>query len=64
MHPDCDLEWVIDATAPLASADTYLLTTRIHGWTPQQYEQWRYRTWMHFATIPGPATADGLTPRR
>lgn len=57
LHPDADLDWLADTTALLASADTYLLVTRIHGWTPEQYEQWYLRTFHHLATTPAPEPA-------
>ncbi len=56
LHPGADPEWAGATTALLGTADTYLLITRTLGWTPAEYEAWTYRTWMHLATTPGPAT--------
>lgn len=57
MNPDCDLEWVIATCALLGDSETYLHMTRTIRWSPSEYERWRYRTWRHFATTPGPAAA-------
>jgi len=54
MHPDSDVGWVIDTSALLGNADTYLHMTRTIRWTRAEYERWRRRTWMHLATTPGP----------
>ena len=54
LHPEVDLDWVADTTALLGSADTYLQITRIHGWTPEQYQDWYLRTWLHLASTPSP----------
>lgn len=55
MHPDTDLDWVIATTSLLAHAETYVLMTRTLRWSPEQYQAWLYRTWLHFATTPGDA---------
>ncbi len=52
MHPDCDLEWVTATCGLLGSPETYLHMTRTTGWSPAEYERWRYRTWRHLATSP------------
>jgi AcrR family transcriptional regulator len=57
MNPDSDLAWVIATTSLLGAAETYVLMTRTLRWSPAEYEAWRYRTWLHFATTPGPAGA-------
>jgi AcrR family transcriptional regulator len=54
MNLDSDLDWVIATSALLANAETYVHMTRTINWTPTQYERWRYRTWWHLATTPGP----------
>ena len=54
MNPDTDLDWVVATSALLANAETYVHMTRTIHWTPAQYERWRYRTWLHLATSPGP----------
>jgi len=51
MSSDIDLEWVIATSALLANAETYVHMTRTLRWRPDEYEQWRYRTWRHFATV-------------
>ena len=52
LHPDVDLEWVIATSSLLGAAETYLLMTRTLRWDRAGYREWRYRTWMHFATTP------------
>ena len=52
MNADVDLEWVIATSALLGNAWTYVHMTRILRWTPGEYEQWRFRTWRHLATVP------------
>lgn len=43
--PDgCDLEWIIDTASVLASAETYLLATRMMGWDLDTYEVWLVAT--------------------
>ena len=54
MNPDSDLDWVIATSGLLANAETYVHMTRTIRWTPEQYQRWRYRTWLHLATNPGP----------
>lgn len=57
MNPESDLAWVIATTSLLGAAETYVLMTRTLRWSPVEYETWRYRTWLHFATTPGPPEA-------
>ncbi len=54
MNPDSDLSWVIATAGLLGTSETYLHMTRITDWTSADYERWRYRTWSHLATTPGP----------
>jgi AcrR family transcriptional regulator len=54
MNPHSDLDWVVATSALLANAETYVHMTRTIKWTPAQYEGWRYRTWAHLASTPGP----------
>ncbi len=54
MNPDCDLEWVIATCGLLGDSETYLHMTRTIRWSSAEYERWRYRTWWHLATTPGP----------
>lgn len=56
MSPDVDLEWVVATSSLLAHAETYQLMTRTLRWDVETYERWLYRTWMHLATTPGPAS--------
>ena len=54
MNPDSDLDWVV-ATAGLAgTSEAYLNMTRTTTWTNEDYQRWRYRTWLHLASTPGP----------
>jgi AcrR family transcriptional regulator len=54
LHPGVDLDWIIATTSLLGAGETYVLMTRTLRWTPEQYQAWRYRTWLHLATTPGP----------
>ena len=44
-----DVEWLIDTSAVLGAAETYLLVTRLSGWDLDQYEQWLAATWTRLA---------------
>jgi len=55
-----DLEWLIDTTAILGSAETYLLITRLNGWDLDTYEDWAVRTWTRLSTPP--AAGPGVRP--
>jgi AcrR family transcriptional regulator len=52
LDPSIDLEWLIDTTAILAAAETFLLITRMNGWHLDTYEEWATRTWTQLATPP------------
>lgn len=54
MNPLSDLEWVIATCGLLGTSETCLHMTRTITWTSSEYERWRYRTWWHLATTPGP----------
>ncbi|MFC4943140.1 TetR/AcrR family transcriptional regulator [Pseudonocardia sp. GCM10023141] len=54
LHPDADLDWILTTSSLIGTVDTYLVLTRTNGWTADTYQEWRYRTWMHLATTPGP----------
>jgi AcrR family transcriptional regulator len=56
LDPGVDLEWLTDTTAILASAETYLLITRMNGWDLDTYEAWAIRTWTQLSS--------GVTPAR
>jgi AcrR family transcriptional regulator len=36
----CDLGWIIDTASVLGAAETYLLITRMLGWSLDRYETW------------------------
>jgi len=52
LHPEVDLDWVVDTLGLLASPDTYLLIQATLGWSRDQLAAWLFRTWTHFATTP------------
>ncbi|MGH3432086.1 MAG: hypothetical protein ACRDQB_04535 [Thermocrispum sp.] len=35
-----DVDWLADTTAVLGGADTYLLVTRMYGWSLDEYQSW------------------------
>jgi AcrR family transcriptional regulator len=45
LDPAVDLPWLIDTTTILASAETYLLITRLAGWDLGTYQDWLTTTW-------------------
>lgn len=49
-----DVEWLIDTSAVLGAAETYLLITRVSGWNLDQYEQWLAATWTRLAAASAP----------
>jgi hypothetical protein len=46
-HPRVDLDWLIDTTAILGAAETYLLITRLTS----AYQDWLTTTWTHLARL-------------
>lgn len=55
-----DVEWLIETTAVLGAAETYLLITRLSGGDLDQYEQWIVTTWTRLAAASaGPAATPG-----
>ena len=44
LAPGVDLAWVIDTASILASAETYLLITRLLGWGLDEYQNWLVTT--------------------
>ena len=40
LDPGLDLEWLIDTSAILAAAETYLLITHLTGWDLDAYQNW------------------------
>jgi hypothetical protein len=56
LDPAVDLTWLIDTTALLAAAETYLLITRMMAWDLDAYEAWAIATFTRLMTPPpGPA---------
>ncbi len=55
LDPSADLQWLSDTSAILASAETYLLITRMNGWDLDTYEDWAIRTWTQLSTPPSPS---------
>ena len=52
LDPAADLAWLIDTTAILAAAETYLLVTRMIGWDLDAYERWLARTFSQLMASP------------
>jgi AcrR family transcriptional regulator len=52
LDPGVDLAWLIDTTAILAAAETYLLITRTTGWDLDAYERWLIRTLSQLIASP------------
>ena len=52
LDPAVDLAWLIDTTAILAAAETYLLVTRMIGWDLDAYERWLARTLSQLMASP------------
>ena len=52
LDPAVDLGWLIDTTAILAAAETYLLVTRMIGWDLDAYERWLARTLSQLMASP------------
>jgi AcrR family transcriptional regulator len=53
LPPDIDLTWLIDTASIMASAETYLLVSRMLGWDPDAYQDWLTVTWTRLVTGPG-----------
>ena len=45
LPPGIDLTWLIDTASIMASAETYLLVTRMLGWDLDAYQDWLTVTW-------------------
>jgi AcrR family transcriptional regulator len=50
LDPAIDLAWLVDTTAVLAAAETYLLITRMMGWDLDAYQSWVETTLTRLAT--------------
>ena len=65
LPPGIDLTWLIDTASIMASAETYLLVTRMLGWDLDAYQDWLTVTWtrlltgLRLATGPGGSVMDG-----
>jgi AcrR family transcriptional regulator len=53
LDPAVDLAWLIDTTAVMGAAETYLLLTRVTDWDLDEYQNWLAVTWTRLAT-PSP----------
>jgi len=51
LDPRTDLDWLIDTTTILGSAETYLLITRLTGWDLDAYQNWLATTTARLAQI-------------
>jgi AcrR family transcriptional regulator len=51
LGPGIDLDWLIDTTTILDSAETYLLITRLTNWDLDAYQDWLATTGAHLAGI-------------
>ena len=47
--PALDLDWLIDTSTILASAETYLLIARLTSWDLDAYQDWLVTTGVHTA---------------
>lgn len=56
LDPAIDLEWLIDTTAILAAAETYLLITRLTSWDLDAYQDWLAATFARLARVPASGT--------
>jgi len=50
LPPGIDLTWLIDTASIMASAETYLLVTRMLRWDPDAYQDWLTVTWTRLLT--------------
>jgi AcrR family transcriptional regulator len=51
LDPGIDVPWLIDTTAVVAAAETYLLVTRLMGWGLDAYQDWLVTTISRLAGI-------------
>ena len=51
-----DFEWLVDTSALLGSADTYVQITRLYDWNLDTYEAWLCTTWTRLSAL---ASASG-----
>jgi hypothetical protein len=69
LPPGTDLAWLIDTSAVLVAAETYLLVTRMLGWDLDAYEAWVAVTLTRLLTgagdppeLPDPELVDECSP--
>jgi AcrR family transcriptional regulator len=60
LDPATDLQWLIDTTTILASAETYLLITRLTSWDLDTYQEWLATTFARLAKV---TERNSLPPR-
>ena len=53
LPPGTDLTWLIDTATVIASAETYLLVSRMLGWDLDTYQDWVATTWTRLLAGPG-----------
>jgi hypothetical protein len=51
LDPGLNLQWLIDTSTILASAETYLLITRLMGWDLDAYQDWLAATGARLARV-------------
>jgi AcrR family transcriptional regulator len=51
LDPGIDLAWLIDTTAVVTAAETYLLITRLMGWDLNAYQDWLATTISRLARV-------------
>jgi AcrR family transcriptional regulator len=61
LDPGVDLAWVIDTSAILGAAETYLLITRLTGWDLDAYQDWLVTTGTRLV-LPPASSAPPVTP--
>ncbi len=57
LPPGIDLTWLIDTASIMASAETYLLVTRMLRWDLDAYQDWLTVTWTRL--LAGPSQRAG-----
>ncbi len=57
LDPAVDLDWLIDTSSILSSAETYLLITRMTGWDLDAYQDWLTVTSARLSAPPPTATS-------
>lgn len=58
LHPDADVEHIVDTASVLGAAETYLLITRMLGWSLEIYEAWLREM---FTSLAWPPDGPGAT---